>query len=184
MGDPRKARKKYEKPKHPWRSDALEEERGILNEFGLKNKKELWKMKYLLRGYRRQARRLLALRTEQAKKEEKQLLDRMRRLGLVGESVTLEDVLALKVGDILNRRLQTIVRKKGLANTPGQARQFVVHGHISIGSRRIKVPSYLVKKDEEGGIRYTEGATVGALIVPKTEGEKAPEAGVKTEEAE
>lgn len=183
MGDPRKIRKKFEKPKHPWRADALEEERRILREYGLKNKKELWKMEFLLRGYRRQSRRLLALRTEQARKEEKQLLDRLRRLNLVGENATLDDVLALNVNDIMNRRLQTVVLKKGFANTIGQARQFVVHGHISIGGRRITAPSYLVKKGEEESIRFTEGATVETLVVPKVEGEKAPEE-AKTEEGE
>jgi small subunit ribosomal protein S4 len=42
-----------------------------------------------------------------------------------------------------------------LARTPQQARQLVVHGHISIGNRKITTPSYLVSRDEESAIHFT-----------------------------
>ncbi len=163
MGDPRKLKKKYEKPRSPWRADKIEEERSITRAYGLKNKKELWRAQTLLRNFRGQARRLLALKTEQAKKEEKQLLQRLRRMGLLKENATL-DVLALKVNDLLERRLETLVFKKGLASTPNQARQFIVHGHIAIGGQKVTAPSYLVKQDEENAISYVEGSTVKNLV--------------------
>jgi small subunit ribosomal protein S4 len=181
MGDPRRIKKKYTTPSHPWKLDRIAGEKKILREYGLKNKKELWKAEYLLRRYRGHARRLLASHTEQAKKEEKQLLDRLKRLNLVGKNATLDDVLALKIEDFLSRRLQTVVHRSGLANTIGQARQFVVHGHISIGDRKVTAPSYLVKKDEEKHIKYTKGTTVNAIVNPKTPSEVPP---VKVEEAE
>ncbi|OYT41525.1 MAG: 30S ribosomal protein S4 [Candidatus Aenigmarchaeota archaeon ex4484_224] len=65
---------------------------------------------------------------------------------------TLDDVLGLTVRDILERRLQTIVYRKGLANTPKHARQLIVHGHVYINGRRIVWPSYLVPRDEEDKI--------------------------------
>ncbi|MFQ5815216.1 MAG: 30S ribosomal protein S4 [Candidatus Hydrothermarchaeaceae archaeon] len=181
MGDPRRIKKKYTTPRHPWRSDRIEAEKKILREYGLTNKKEIWGVEYSLRRYRGQARRLLALHTEQVKREEEQLLSRLKRLNLVGENATLDDVLALKMNNILNRRLQTVVLRKGLANTIGQARQFVVHGHISIGDRKVTAPSYLVKKDEENDIQYTKNATVEAIVKPTISAGEAP---VKAEEAE
>lgn len=126
-------------------------------------------MEALLRGFRRQARKLLALRTEQGKKEEKQLLGRLRKLNLLKKNATLDDVLALKISDILDRRLQTMVYKKGLANTQKQARQFIVHGHISIKKGKVTAPNYLVKKDEEGSIQFTEHSTLKEqLQAPQT----------------
>ena len=41
-----------------------------------------------------------------------------------------------------------------MAKTLKQSRQLIAHGFISINGRRIKSPSYLVKKGEESGIGY------------------------------
>lgn len=167
MGDPRKLKKKYEKPRSPWRADKIEEERSITRTYGLKNKKELWRAQTLLRNFRGQARKLLALKTEQAKKEERQLIQRLRRMNLLKENATLDDVLALKLNDLLERRFETLVFKKGLAGTPNQARQFIVHGHIAIGGQKVTSPGYLVKSDEENAISYVEGSTVKNVVQAK-----------------
>jgi small subunit ribosomal protein S4 len=143
-------RKKYKKPRRPWDKALLEEERKIMVEFGLRRKKELWRAREELRKYRRLARDLNARRD---KEKEKVLIQKLYRLGLLpSASATLDDVLSLTVKDLLNRRLQTIVYKKGLANTIKQARQFIVHGHVRINGRKIVYPSYLVSRDEEDKI--------------------------------
>jgi small subunit ribosomal protein S4 len=143
-------RKKYKKPRKPWDKALLEEERKIMVEFGLRRKKELWRAREELRKYRRLARDLNARRD---KEKEKVLIQKLYRLGLLpSASATLDDVLSLTVKDLLNRRLQTIVYKKGLANTIKQARQFIVHGHVRINGRKIVYPSYLVSRDEEDKI--------------------------------
>ena len=84
MGSIKKIRKKYETPMHPWKRERIEAEKVYVNEFGLKNKKELWKMQSLLRGVTKQIKRLATLDTEQSKKEQTQLLKRLASLGLVG----------------------------------------------------------------------------------------------------
>jgi small subunit ribosomal protein S4 len=169
MGDPRKPRKKFDTPRHPWQIERIEEEKKLLRNYGLKNKRELWRMETLLRGFRRQARKLQALDTPQAKKEETQLLQRLARLNLLKKNATLDDVLALTLEDILNRRLQTLVYKKGLANTIKQARQFIVHGHISIKGRKVTAPSYLVKKEEEKSIKFSDFSPIKDMQALKTE---------------
>jgi small subunit ribosomal protein S4 len=40
------------------------------------------------------------------------------------------------------------MRKMGL-KSPLQARQVVIHGHVSIGNRKVNLPGYLVKKEDE-----------------------------------
>lgn len=155
MGDPRRMKKKYDKPKHPWRGERIEVEKKILKKYGLKNKRELWRMETVLRGFRRQARRLQGLKTGQARKEEAQLLARLQRMNLLKEGSTLDDVLALNINSILDRRLQTLVFKKGLTATVGQARQLIVHGHIAVGGSRVTAPSYLVERGEDEELCFT-----------------------------
>jgi len=160
VGAPRKLSKQYSRPKHPWKAERIEAERVILKEYGLKNKRELWKTETILRGFRGQARNLLALTTEQADKDEKELLAKLRRLSLIEKDSGLDDVLKLKVNDILERRLQTQVYRKGLSNTVDQARQFIVHGHILVDGRKVTAPSYLVGSGVEEKITFAPNSSV------------------------
>ncbi len=154
MGDPKRQRKKYETPRFPWRTDVLMSELKLLGQYGLRNKRELWRHKTMLSKFRSIARSLLGKPAEEREKLEKQLLNKLQRLGILHENAVLDDVLDLTVEDILERRLQTLVFRKGLAKSIYQARQLITHGHIAIGKRRVRVPSYLVPKEEENIINY------------------------------
>jgi small subunit ribosomal protein S4 len=156
MGQPNYNRRKYDTPSHPWQGERIKAEKEVQTKFGLKTKTELWKAQSRLREVRSQARALIA-RTRnpsdvQAATESRLLIDRLQRQGYLGENAGLNDVLALDLERILNRRLQTQVYLKGLARTPNQARQFVSHGCILIGERRVTVPSYVVRRGEEDAI--------------------------------
>jgi len=159
LGDPKNPRKNWRKPKRPLNYDLLNEELFVLGTFGLKNKRELWKAHTELSRIRNQARSLLALTQEMREKKEPVLMKSLARIGLVKENSTLDDVLNLKVTDLLSRRLQTVVQKKGLFKSPYQARQAVVHGHVMIGDRIVTIPSYTVKVEEEGQIHALTGTT-------------------------
>ena len=164
MGQPKFNRRKYDTPSHPWQGERIKAENEVKAKFGLKNKTELWKAQSRLRDVRSQARALVA-RTRnpsdsQAAIEAKLLIERLQRQGYLGENATLNDVLALDLERILNRRLQTQVYLKGLARTPGQARQFVSHGNIKIGDRRVTVPSYVVRRGEEDSIMIDPTAAI------------------------
>jgi len=154
MGDPKKQRKKHETPRFPWRTDTLQTELRLLGQYGLRNKRELWRHETTLSRFREIARSLLGAPTEQRQTPEKQLLDRLKRLGVLPETAALDDVLDLAIEDLLQRRLQTIVFNKGLAKSIHQARQLITHGHIAIQGQRIPSPSYLVLKDEEAKVTY------------------------------
>jgi len=158
VGDPRKPRRKWEGPKHPWIKERLLQEIELMGKYGLKNKRELWRAATLARKFRHMARGLLGLPEDVRREREKALLGRLYRMGLVRENASLDDVLGLTAEHVLERRLQTIVWKKGLARTVYQARQLIVHGHIAIAGRRITSPSYLVSREEEGKIDYAPGS--------------------------
>ncbi|HZH38799.1 MAG TPA: 30S ribosomal protein S4 [Bacillales bacterium] len=152
MGDPRKAKKSYTRPRSIWTSDQISSELYIVGSYGLRNKKELWKAQTEIARIRNQARALLAISTDVRHEKETKLLNYLSRLGIVEDGSTLDDILNLKIEDILERRLQTLVMKRSNLKSPYQARQIVVHGHVSIGDRKINLPGYLVKKDEEAQI--------------------------------
>ena len=154
MGDPKKQRKKYETPRFPWRTDTLEAELKLLGQYGLRNKREMWRHRTMISKFRGTARSLLGMAAEERSKPQKQLLDRLHRLGILPETAALDDVLDLSLEDILERRLQTLVFRKGLAKSIHQARQLITHGHVAIEGRRVSSPSYLVLRDEEAKIGY------------------------------
>ncbi|MDP2973691.1 MAG: 30S ribosomal protein S4 [Candidatus Diapherotrites archaeon] len=147
MGDPKKHRKKYETPSHPWRGERIKEESGLVKEFGLKNKKEVWKASSFLRKFKKQTKMLITESGAQAEKEKKLMLEKLARLGLATSDIHLEDVLGLGTKDILERRLQTQVVRKNLANSMKQSRQFIVHGHVSIKGHKVTIPSNMVLRE-------------------------------------
>ncbi|RLF65463.1 MAG: 30S ribosomal protein S4 [Thermoplasmata archaeon] len=164
MGDPKRSRKKWQSPPHPWQKERLEREAVLMSRYALKNKRELWKMEAIRRKYRKVARELLAAIAAgkeddpHVKRTMEAILNKAKRYKLIPEDGTLDDILAMDIERVLRRRLDWLVYEKGLAKTPRQARQLIVHGHIAIRGRRINVPSYLVPVDEEEHISYYEGS--------------------------
>jgi len=144
----RRLKKKYEKPLKRWDKARIEKEKELMKKYGLRRKKEIWRAESIARKYRRLARQLIA---NPDHKLEREILEKVRRLGFI-DAQKLDDLLNLTAEHILERRLQTIVYKKGLANTIKQARQLIVHGHIAINGRKVTFPSYIVPKDEEDKI--------------------------------
>jgi len=156
MGDPRKYRKTYARPKKTWDLARLEDERVLVTDYGIPSKTEIYKMRSLLRKYASQAKKLMSAVTPQAETERKALLAKLQSYGLVPENAQLDDVLALELKNILERRLQTIVLRKGLANTIKQARQMITHQHIRLGNKPISSPAYIVSKVEESAISFVD----------------------------
>ncbi|HEX32811.1 MAG TPA: 30S ribosomal protein S4 [Candidatus Aenigmarchaeota archaeon] len=146
MGDPRRLKKKYTGPGHPWQKARIEEEAKLKKEFGYVRKKEIWKIQSMLRNFRGIARRLIGARGKERERE--QLINRLIRLGLVEPGATLDDVLDLTIRDLSERRLQTIVYRKKMAASLKQARQLIVHKHIAVNGKVVTSPNYLVLKDD------------------------------------
>ena len=170
MGDPKFPRRSYDTPSHPWQGERIKEEHILCKEYGLKNKRELWKAKTILSNYRKQSRDLQArLRTgeQQAKIESTNLLRHCARAGLLPmEGATLDDVLGLHTESLLNRRLQTIVFNKGLATSPNQARQLIFHGHVSVDGRKVTIPGFLVERGQEELISYNPASPYANELHP------------------
>jgi small subunit ribosomal protein S4 len=97
--------------------------------------------------------------------EQQILLTKLHKLGLISEKANLDDVLGLELPNLLERRLQTLVFRKGFATTLKQSRQFIVHGHIAIGGTKIAWPSMIVPTHLEGEINFYDKSAVKAWLM-------------------
>ena len=151
----RRQRKTFSRPTKRWDKSRIDSEVRLLRDYGLKNKRELWKAKDIVTKFRARARKLFG---DDTGKEE--LFAKLHKLGIFKKEATLDDVLGLTVESILERRLQTLVLRKGLAGTPGQARQMIAHRHVMLGGRVDDVPGYLVTVTEEKTIEFSPNSPV------------------------
>ncbi len=175
MGDPKRIRRKYEKTKPMWNKERIEREHGMRDKYGLGNMHELWKATTEVGKIRRNVRAVLAGRASEGVGN--QIIARLVRYGVVKSGATLDDLLVVSPEAILDRRLQSVVYKKGMSKSVKQARQLIVHGFIAIEGQRVHAPGYLVTSDEESRISYYKpinldhnvkaGAAVTAAPTPK-----------------
>ena len=139
-------------PGHPYEKDRLDHEMKLLGQFGLKNKRELWRVQYTLTKIRTRARSLLTLDEKDTSRifEGGALMRRLIRLGiLTDKNATLDSVLSLKLNNFLDRRLQTLVMKSGLAKSIHHARLLVRQRHIRVGNQIVDIPSFMVRVDSQ-----------------------------------
>ena len=162
--------KRYETPNHPYQEDRIAQESELLGRYGLQNKEELWRAQSELRNYRREARRLIGeAQGDLAAAAEAggEFVESLQRTGILDETDAISDVLSLDETDVLERRLQTVVYRQGLANTPQQARQFVVHGHVTVDGARVTRPGYQVQVHEEDSVAFDETSPLEDELHPE-----------------
>ena len=142
--------KNYSKPKRPFDKARIEEEAIIKKDFGLKNKKEIWKAEAKLKSIRERAKRLITANVE----EQRVFFEKLNKIGLKVNSIA--EVLSLDKKDILQRRLQTIVFKKGFVPTVKTARQLITHKKVFVDGKVVNVPGFIVTIDLEDKIKLKE----------------------------
>jgi len=188
MGDPKKQKKKYSTPMHPWNEVNIIAERIIKKDYGLRIKKEIFIANSFLKKYKNIAKKLIAVKTPQGEKEKEQILTKLQKLGLLPVGSNLDHILGLELKDILERRLQSILFRKGLARSMKQARQFIVHRHVSLANKEISIPSYLVSLEEESQLVFKENSALASEDHPERVNEAkqihAEAAVIKTEKTE
>jgi small subunit ribosomal protein S4 len=138
--------KTYSRPKRPFDKVRIEEEAKIKKEFGLKNKREIWKAEAKINKMREKAKKLITA----DEKSKQSFFEKLQKSGLNVNSI--EDVLSLDKKDILNRRLQTVVHKKRLVPTSKTARQMIVHKKVLVDGKAVNRPSYIVPVELENNI--------------------------------
>ncbi|MBT4334795.1 30S ribosomal protein S4 [archaeon] len=168
MGQTKRQGKQYSTPSHPWQKERIVEEKELTKEYGLKNKQEIWRGIAKLRKVTTQVKKIIAAKNfTQANLEKDNLLASLTKYNLIGKDAKIEDILDLTSKDFLDRRLQTQVHKKKIANTANQARQMIVHGHIMINNKKVTIPSYMVSANEESQIALKPSSTFARIVEEK-----------------
>ncbi|KAL3420168.1 40S ribosomal protein S9 [Phlyctema vagabunda] len=142
----------------------MDSELKLVGEYGLRNKREVWRVQLTLSKIRRAARQLLTLDEKDPKRlfEGNALIRRLVRVGVLDESrMKLDYVLALKIEDFLERRLQTCVYKLGLAKSIHHARVLIRQRHIRVGKQIVNVPSFVVRLDSQKHIDFALSSPFG-----------------------
>lgn len=155
----------YSRPKRPFDKARIDEEAVIKKEYGLKNKKEIWKADAKIRVMRQKAKRLI----KATKEDQEKLFLQLQKIGLNVNSIA--DVLGLDKTDYLNRRLQTVVAVKGLTPTVKTARQLITHKKVLVNGRAIDTPSYIVPVELEDKITLKEKKVAPKGVPSNTEAE-------------
>ncbi|PWY67259.1 ribosomal protein S4 [Aspergillus sclerotiicarbonarius CBS 121057] len=184
---PRVYSKTYKVPRRPFESARLDSELKVVGEYGLRNKREVWRVQLTLSKIRRAARELLTLDEKDPKRlfEGNALIRRLVRIGVLDESrMKLDYVLALRVEDFLERRLQTCVYKLGLAKSIHHARVLIKQRHIRVGKQIVNVPSYMVRLDSQKHIDFALTSPYGGGRPGRVQRKKAAAAAGGDEEAE
>jgi len=148
----KKKHKQYSKPKRPFDKQRIIDEDKIRKEYGLKNKKEIWRSESQIKLIREKAKKLISAPAE----KQKELFDRLGKIGLKVNSIA--DILSLDKRNYLDRRLQTVIVRKNLAKTAKGARQLVTHKKVLVDGQIIDSPSYVVpiKLEDKISIKIKE----------------------------
>lgn len=136
----------------------------MIGQFGLRNKREVWRVKYTLAKIRKAARELLTLDENDTRRlfQGNALLRRLVRIGVLDENkMKLDYVLGLRIEDFLERRLQTQVFKHGLAKSIHHARVLIRQRHIRVRKQVVNVPSFVVRLDSEKHIDFSLNSPFG-----------------------
>ncbi|XP_033630745.1 40S ribosomal protein S9 [Asterias rubens] len=151
-------------PRRPFEKERLDQELKLIGEYGLRNKREVWRVKYTLAKIRKAARDLLTREEKDPKRlfEGNALLRRLVRVGVLDEGkMKLDYVLGLRVEDFLERRLQTQVFKSGLAKSIHHARVLIRQRHIRVRKQVVNIPSFIVRLDSQKHIDFSTRSPLG-----------------------
>lgn len=190
IGAPRTYSKTYSTPARPYESARLDAELKLAGEYGLKNKREIYRIGFQLSKIRRAARNLLTRDEKDPKRlfEGNALIRRLVRVGVLSEDkMKLDYVLALQIEDFLERRLQTQVFKLGLARSIHHARVLITQRHIAVGKQIVNVPSFVVRLESQKHIDFAQSSPYGGgrpgRVKRRTQNKKS-EGGEDAEEEE
>jgi small subunit ribosomal protein S9e len=149
-------RKTSKTPRKPFDRDRLINELRLVGKYGLRCKREVWRVQLVLAKLRKAARELMTLDERDPRRtfEGDALIRRIVKLGLLKENERkLDYILGLTTNQFLERRLQTLVAERKLAQSVHHARVLIRQRHIAVGKQLVNIPSFMVRVSSEQHIQ-------------------------------
>jgi small subunit ribosomal protein S4 len=175
MGLPIRHKTKAVSHKKKWDKNTIVSEAVFVTDYALKNKKEIRKAEALVSKLKTIAKNFNRTTETKTSAGAAQFVDKLKAQGYLNvEATSLDEVLEITLRELFERRLSSVVYKAGLAKTPGQARQFVVHGHVAVGGQIVTAPSYPVSVKDADIIAFVGSSSLADEAHPERNG--APEA--------
>ncbi|KAI0235904.1 ribosomal 40S subunit protein S9B, partial [Massospora cicadina] len=162
---PRNCSKTAKVPRRPFESERIDQELKLVGEYGLRNKREIWRIGYTLSNIRRAARELLKL-------DEKDTRRLFEGNALIRRLIRIE------------RRLQTQVFKLGLAKSIHHARVLIRQRHIRVGKQIVNVPSFVVRLESQKHIDFALTSPYGGGRPGRNKRRRQKSSGAGEEEEE
>jgi small subunit ribosomal protein S4 len=153
----------YSRPRKAYDKVRIDAENKLVERYGLKSKREIWKADSAVENIRNQAKKLITASYD----EQEKLIGKLNKKGFKIKNIS--DILALNKEDFLKRRLQSVIAERRLAKTPKEARQLISHKHVAINGNIINIPSYIVPVDEEDKITLVKIKTTEMRELEKGE---------------
>ena len=167
----RNYKKTSKTPRKPFDRDRLMSELKVVGQFGLRCKREVWRVQLTLARLRKAARELLTLDESDPRRqfEGDALIRRIVRLGLLKEGErTLDYVLGLTLDQFMERRLQTVLVKKDMAKSVHHARVLLRQRHIAVGKQMVNIPSFNVRTASQNYIAYAPSSVFVTKAMGRT----------------
>merc|ERR1711862_1003932 len=155
--------KTFKTPRRPFEKERLDAEMKLIGEYGLKNKREIWRVNLQVSKDPKAARELLTLDEHDPKRifEGAALLRRLHNYGILPDSQKQLDYVLSMTVNFFERRLQTLVFKLGFAKSVHQARVFIRQRHIRVGNQLVDIPSFLVRVENQNLIDFASTSPFG-----------------------
>ena len=152
------------RPKLLYEKERIDAEVKICGEYGLRCKREVWRVQLVLAKLRKRARGLLTLEEDDQRRifEGNALLKKMFKFGLLDAEKEngLDFVLSLTMHKLLERRLQTRVLKNRLASSIHHARVLIYGKMIAVDNQLVDVASYMVTVENENKINLAANTAI------------------------
>merc|ERR1712070_341263 len=164
-------------PRKPFDKDRLLSELKVVGQYGLRCKREVWRVQLTLAKIRKAARELLTLDDRDPRRlfEGDALIRRIVKLGLLKEGERkLDYVLGLTLDQFMERRLQTVIcNSVNKAKSVHHARVLIRQRHIAVGKQMVNIPSFMVRTTSQNHINYADTSVFVTKAMGRTKKKKA-----------
>ncbi|CDW55583.1 Rab5ip and Ribosomal S4 and S4 domain containing protein [Trichuris trichiura] len=150
-----------------WELDNNVHESSIINRYRLKNHEEYTVYNSLSREIRQVAQKIKDLsptdpfRTESSR----MLIEKLYSLGLIPTKRGLDLCGKVTASSFCRRRLPVVLCRNHMAETLSAATEYVQHGHVRVGPEMINDPAYLVPRNMEDFVTWTNSSKIRTHVL-------------------